>query len=173
VKPAHEGSSLGLAKVHAVDELPDAYARAAALDSKVIAETCIIGDELTCPLVGEGDDSEALPVIRIIPPDANYDFHNKYFSNDTQYLCPTGLDDSVNQKVQALSLAAYRALGCRSWGRADVMLDSRNGKPYLLEMNTSPGMTSHSLVPMAAKAVGVSYADLVLWLLSQTLGSKQ
>jgi D-alanine-D-alanine ligase len=173
VKPAHEGSSLGLTKVKTVDELPGAYAKAAALDSKVIAETCIIGDELTCPLVGEGDGSEALPVIRIIPPDANYDFHNKYFSNDTQYLCPTGLDDSVNQKVQALSLAAYRALGCRSWGRADVMLDSRNGKPYLLEMNTSPGMTSHSLVPMAAKAVGVSYADLVLWLLSQTLGSKQ
>lgn len=172
VKPAHEGSSLGLTKVKAVDELPDAYAKAAALDTKVIAETCIIGDELTCPLVGEGDKSEALPVIRIVPPDANYDFHHKYFSNDTQYLCPTGLDDSVNQKVQALSLAAYRALGCRTWGRADVMLDSRDGKPYLLEMNTSPGMTSHSLVPMAAKAIGISYADLVLWLLSQTLEVK-
>lgn len=171
VKPAHEGSSLGLTKVHAVDELPDAYARAAAMDSKVIAETCIIGDELTCPLVGEGDESEALPVIRIIPPNANYDFHNKYFSDDTQYLCPTGLDDLVNQKVQALSLAAYRALGCRIWGRADVMLDSA-GNTYLLEMNTSPGMTSHSLVPMAAKAAGVSYADLVLWLLSQTLEVK-
>jgi D-alanine-D-alanine ligase len=173
VKPVHEGSSLGLTKVKTVEELPDAYAKAAALDTKVIAETCIIGDELTCPLVGEGKSAEALPVIRIVPPDANYDFHNKYFSNDTQYCCPTGLDEAVNQKVQALALAAYRALGCRSWGRADVMLDSRDGTPYLLEMNTSPGMTSHSLVPMAAKAVGVSYADLVLWLLSQTMDPKQ
>jgi D-alanine-D-alanine ligase len=171
VKPAHEGSSLGLTKVKTVDELPTAYAKAAALDTKVIAETCIIGDELTCPLVGEGQSAEALPVIRIVPPDANYDFHNKYFSNDTQYLCPTGLDESINQEVQALALAAYRALGCRTWGRADVMLDA-NRKPFLLEMNTSPGMTSHSLVPMAAKAAGVSYADLVLWLLSQTMDPK-
>jgi D-alanine-D-alanine ligase len=106
-----------------------------------------------------------------VPPDANYDFHNKYFSNDTQYLCPTGLDESINREVQVLALAAYRALGCRTWGRADVMLDA-NRKPFLLEMNTSPGMTSHSLVPMAAKAAGVSYADLVLWLLSQTMDPK-
>jgi len=173
VKPAHEGSSLGLTKVKTVEELPGAYAKAAALDTKVIAETCIIGDELTCPLVGEGQSAEALPVIRIVPPDANYDFHNKYFSNDTQYCCPTGLDEAINQKVQTLALNAYRALGCRTWGRADVMLDGRDGTPYLLEMNTSPGMTSHSLVPMAAKAAGVSYADLVLWLLSQTMGSKK
>ena len=124
-------------------------------------------------MVGQGNTAEALPVIRIIPPEANYDFHNKYFSNDTQYLCPTGLDESVNEAVQALALAAYQALGCRTWGRADVMLDQSTGKPYLLEMNTSPGMTSHSLVPMAAKAAGVSYADLVLWLLSQTLGKQE
>lgn len=173
VKPAHEGSSLGLTKVKTVEALPEAYQKAAALDTKVIAETCIIGDELTCPLVGQGNTAEALPVIRIIPPEANYDFHNKYFSNDTQYLCPTGLDESVNEAVQALALAAYQALGCRTWGRADVMLDQSTGKPYLLEMNTSPGMTSHSLVPMAAKAAGVSYADLVLWLLSQTLGKQE
>ena len=169
VKPAHEGSSLGLTKVMSVDELPAAYQLAAGLDKKVIAETCIIGDELTCPLVGQGKSAEALPVIKIIPPQANYDFHNKYFSDETQYLCPTGLSDDVNIAVQALALAAYRALGCRAWGRADVMLDQKTGKPYLLEMNTSPGMTSHSLVPMAAKAAGIEYADLVLWVLSQTL----
>ncbi|MBU3632710.1 D-alanine--D-alanine ligase [Polynucleobacter sp. AP-Feld-500C-C5] len=173
VKPAHEGSSLGLTKVQSVDELPAAYQLAAGLDKKVIAETCIIGDELTCPLVGQGSNAEALPVIKIIPPQANYDFHNKYFSDETQYLCPTGLASEVNERVQALALAAYKALSCRTWGRADVMLDQKTGKPYLLEMNTSPGMTSHSLVPMAAKAAGIEYADLVLWLLSQTLEQKE
>ena len=173
VKPAHEGSSLGLTKVRSVDELPAAYQLAAGLDKKVIAETCIVGDELTCPLVGQGNTAEALPVIRIIPPQANYDFHNKYFSDETQYLCPTGLAPEVNAAVQDLALAAYKTLGCRTWGRADVMLDQATGKPYLLEMNTSPGMTSHSLVPMAAKAAGIEYADLVLWLLSQTLQQEE
>jgi D-alanine-D-alanine ligase len=173
VKPAHEGSSLGLTKVRSVDELPAAYQLAAGLDKKVIAETCIVGDELTCPLVGQGNMAEALPVIRIIPPQANYDFHNKYFSDETQYLCPTGLAPEVNAAVQDLALAAYKTLGCRTWGRADVMLDQKTGKPYLLEMNTSPGMTSHSLVPMAAKAAGIEYADLVLWLLSQTLQQEE
>jgi D-alanine-D-alanine ligase len=172
VKPAHEGSSLGLTKVKSVEDLPAAYKLAAGMDKKVIAETCIVGDELTCPLVGFGANAEALPVIKIIPPEANYDFHNKYFSNETKYLCPTGLAPEVNREVQELALAAYRALGCKTWGRADVMLDSNNGKPYLLEMNTSPGMTSHSLVPMAAKAAGVEYAELVLWVISQTLNSK-
>lgn len=172
VKPAHEGSSLGLTKVKSVEELPGAYQLAAAMDKKVIAETCIIGDELTCPLVGYGNDAEALPVIKIIPPQANYDFHHKYFSDETQYLCPTGLAPEVNSAVQDLALAAYRTLGCRAWGRADVMLDQKTGKPYLLEMNTSPGMTSHSLVPMAAKAAGVEYSELVLWVISQTLKGK-
>jgi D-alanine-D-alanine ligase len=173
VKPANEGSSLGLTKVKSVDDLPAAFQLAAGLDKKVIAETCIVGDELTCPLVGQGNSAEALPVIKIIPPQANYDFHNKYFSDETRYLCPTGLATEVNERVQELALAAYKALGCRTWGRADVMLDQKTGKPYLLEMNTSPGMTSHSLVPMAAKAAGIEYADLVLWLLSQTLQVKQ
>jgi len=172
VKPAHEGSSLGLTKVISVEELPTAYQLAAAMDKKVMAETCIIGDELTCPLVGNSNDAEALPVIKIIPPEANYDFHNKYFSDETKYLCPTDLAPAINIAVQELALAAYRALGCKTWGRADVMLDQKSGKPYLLEMNTSPGMTSHSLVPMAAKAAGVEYAELVLWVLSQTLNSK-
>lgn len=172
VKPAHEGSSLGLTKVKSVGELPAAYKLAAGMDKKVIAETCIVGDELTCPLVGFGANAEALPVIKIIPPEANYDFHNKYFSDETKYLCPTGLAPEVNKAVQELALASYRALGCKTWGRADVMLDQKTGKPYLLEMNTSPGMTSHSLVPMAAKAAGIEYAELVLWVISQTLKSK-
>jgi D-alanine-D-alanine ligase len=172
VKPAHEGSSLGLTKVKSVEELPVAYQLAAVMDKKVMAETCIIGDELTCSLVGNSNDAEALPVIKIIPPEANYDFHNKYFSDETKYLCPTDLAPEINIAVQELALAAYRALGCKTWGRADVMLDQKSGKPYLLEMNTAPGMTSHSLVPMAAKAAGVEYAELVLWVLSQTLNSK-
>lgn len=172
VKPAHEGSSLGLTKVKSVEELPAAYKLAAGMDKKVIAETCIVGDELTCPLVGFGANAEALPVIKIIPPEANYDFHNKYFSDETKYLCPTGLEPEVNKAVQELALASYRALGCKTWGRVDVMLDQKTGKPYLLEMNTSPGMTSHSLVPMAAKAAGVEYAELVLWVISQTLKNK-
>ena len=167
VKPAREGSSLGLSKVTNVADLPAAYEMAAKLDRDVMAEQCIIGEELTCPIVGDGANAQPLPVIRIVAPDSNYDYHNKYFSDDTRYLCPTGLDLSVEKKVQDLALSAYRALGCKGWGRADVMIDNQSGQPYLLEMNTAPGMTGHSLVPMAARAAGVEYADLVLWLLSK------
>jgi D-alanine-D-alanine ligase len=167
VKPAREGSSLGLSKVSKLEDLPAAYALAAKLDRDVMAEQCIIGEELTCPIVGDGESARALPVIRIVAPDSNYDYHNKYFSDDTKYLCPTGLDLALEEKVQELALSAYRALGCKGWGRADVMIDRATNQPYLLEMNTAPGMTSHSLVPMAAKAAGVEYADLVLWLLSK------
>jgi D-alanine-D-alanine ligase len=167
VKPAREGSSLGLSKVTKLEDLPAAYALAAKLDRDVMAEQCIIGEELTCPIVGDGEGARALPVIRIVAPDSNYDYHNKYFSDDTKYLCPTGLDLALEEKVQELALSAYRALGCKGWGRADVMIDRATNQPYLLEMNTAPGMTGHSLVPMAAKAAGVEYADLVLWLLSK------
>jgi D-alanine-D-alanine ligase len=167
VKPAREGSSLGLSKVTKLEDLPAAYALAAKLDRDVMAEQCIIGEELTCPIVGDGESARALPVIRIVAPDSNYDYHNKYFSDDTKYLCPTGLDLVLEEKVQELALSAYRALGCKGWGRADVMIDRETNQPYLLEMNTAPGMTGHSLVPMAAKAAGVEYADLVLWLLSK------
>lgn len=167
VKPAREGSSLGLSKVNSVDELPAAYALAAKLDRAVMAEQCIVGEELTCPIVGAGDSAQALPVIRIVAPSANYDYHNKYFSDDTRYLCPTGLSLDLERDVQELAVRAYQALGCQGWGRADVMIDGKTQKPYLLEMNTAPGMTSHSLVPMAAKAAGVDYPTLVMWLLSQ------
>ena len=172
VKPAHEGSSLGLSKVRRIEELPAAYALAAKLDRRVLAETCIVGPELTCPIVGQGESAQALPLIQIIPPEAGYDFHHKYFSDETQYRCPPGLDPELECQIQELAVSAYRALGCRMWGRVDVMLDAANqNSPYLLEMNTSPGMTSHSLVPMAAKADGVPYTDLVVWILSQTLRS--
>jgi D-alanine-D-alanine ligase len=167
VKPAREGSSLGLSKVTKPEDLPAAYALAAKLDRDVMAEQCIIGEELTCPIVGDGENARALPVIRIVAPDSNYDYHNKYFSDATKYLCPTGLDLALEVEVQELALSAYRALGCKGWGRADVMIDHQTNQPYLLEMNTAPGMTGHSLVPMAAKAAGVEYADLVLWLLSK------
>jgi D-alanine-D-alanine ligase len=167
VKPAREGSSLGLSKVSHASHLKAAFELAEKLDRDVMAEQCIIGDELTCPIVGDGENARALPVIRIVAPDSNYDYHNKYFSDDTRYLCPTGLDLRLEEEVQALALHAYRALGCMGWGRADVMIDNKTNKPYLLEMNTAPGMTSHSLVPMAAKAAGVDYADLVMWLLSK------
>lgn len=167
VKPAREGSSLGLSKVTHASDLKAAFDLAEKLDRDVMAEECIIGDELTCPIVGDGEHARALPVIRIIAPDSNYDYHNKYFSDDTRYLCPTGLDLRLEEEVQVLALNAYRAIGCMGWGRADVMIDNKTNKPYLLEMNTAPGMTSHSLVPMAAKAAGVDYADLVMWLLSK------
>ncbi len=167
VKPAREGSSLGFSKVTDASDLKAAFELAEKLDRDVMAEECIIGDELTCPIVGDGESARALPVIRIVAPNSNYDYHNKYFSDDTRYLCPTGLDLRLEEEVQALALNAYRALGCMGWGRADVMIDNKTNKPYLLEMNTAPGMTSHSLVPMAAKAAGVNYADLVMWLLSK------
>ncbi|WP_354685539.1 D-alanine--D-alanine ligase [Cupriavidus necator] len=161
VKPAREGSSIGLTKVTAADQMRAAFEKAAALDNDVIAETFIDGAELTCPIVGEGDSAEALPVIRIVAPEANYDYQNKYFTDDTQYLCPSGLDPEVEREVRALAVQAYRVLGCRGWARADLMLRA-DGTPFLLEMNTSPGMTGHSLVPMAARAVGISYEDFVL-----------
>ncbi|WP_423195946.1 MULTISPECIES: D-alanine--D-alanine ligase [unclassified Cupriavidus] len=166
VKPAREGSSIGLTKVTAADQMRAAYERAAALDLDVIAESFIDGAELTCPVVGEGASASALPVIKIVAPESNYDYQNKYFTDDTQYLCPSGLPAALEQEVQQLVVEAFRVLGCRGWARADVML-TRDGKPYLLEMNTSPGMTGHSLVPMAARAAGISYEDFVLQVVAQ------
>jgi D-alanine-D-alanine ligase len=160
VKPAHEGSTLGLTKVTAAEQLPQAYALAARFDRSVMAEEFIAGMELTCPVLGQGDDARALPVIRIIAPDANYDYQNKYFTNDTRYLCPCGLPSEQERAIQELVLESYRSLGCRGWSRADVMVRESDGQPFLLEINTSPGMTSHSLVPMSAKVAGMSYEDL-------------
>jgi len=169
VKPAREGSSLGLTKVKNRADLPAAYALAAKLDREVMAEQCIEGEELTCPMIGSGQQVLALPMIRIKAPEGNYDYHHKYVSNDTKYICPPGLEPQLEKVIEELAIRSYQVLGCSGWGRADVMIDQTTRQAYLLEMNTSPGMTSHSLVPMAAKQAGVSYENLVLWILHQTL----
>ncbi|MCU0941353.1 MAG: D-alanine--D-alanine ligase [Hydrogenophaga sp.] len=162
VKPVREGSTIGLTKVTRPDECADAYALAARQDPMVMCEQFIAGDEVTCPVLGTGDSAEALPVIRIVAPDGNYDYQNKYFTDDTKYLVPCGLPAGEEAAIQALVLQAFRTLGCRGWARADVMIDGATRKPYLLEINTSPGMTGHSLVPMSARAVGIAYEDLCL-----------
>jgi len=165
VKPAREGSSIGVTKVAGYSGMIAAVEAAGKLDADVLCEQCIEGDEVTCPVMGSGESAMALPIIRIVAPQGNYDYQHKYFTNDTQYLVPCGLPAGEEAAIQALVLKAYRVLGCRGWGRVDVMIDGKSRKPYLLEINTSPGMTSHSLVPMSAKAAGISYEDLCLTLL--------
>jgi D-alanine-D-alanine ligase len=162
VKPAREGSSIGVVKVAGYSGMVDAVAQAAQMDADVLCEQFISGDEVTCPVLGTGDDARALPVIRIVAPEGNYDYQNKYFTDTTQYLVPCGLPAGEEAAIQALVLKAYRLLGCRGWGRVDVMIDGQTRQPYLLEINTSPGMTGHSLVPMSARAAGISYEDLCL-----------
>jgi D-alanine-D-alanine ligase len=177
VKPPREGSSIGISKVTGYSQMQDAVLLAAQYDADVLCEEFIEGIEVTCPVLGEGDGARALPVIRIDAPDGNYDFEHKYFSEDTGYRCPSGLPPEEEAEIQRLTLAAYRTLGCRGWGRADLMLRTSGSKadrqPFLLEMNTSPGMTGHSLVPMSARAAGISYEQLCVGLLqAATLDSK-
>jgi D-alanine-D-alanine ligase len=165
VKPAHEGSSFGVSRVRGCSEMWDAVQLAAGYDSQVLCEEFIDGDEVTCTVLGEGHGAVVLPVIRIQAPDGNYDFEHKYHSDDTRYLCPSGLPVALEAEIQRITLAAYRVLGCRGWGRADLMVRASDQQPFLLEMNTSPGMTGHSLVPIAARAAGISYESLCLGLL--------
>jgi D-alanine-D-alanine ligase len=165
VKPAREGSSIGLTKVSQRAGMAQAVAQAAQLDADILCEQFISGDEVTCPVLGTGAGARALPVIRIVAPDGNYDYQNKYFTDTTQYLVPCGLPDGEEAAIQQLVLKAYRTLNCRGWARADVMIDKSTRKPYLLEINTSPGMTGHSLVPMSARAAGIGYEDLCIELL--------
>jgi len=161
VKPANEGSTLGLTKVTAVKQLPAAYELAAKKYHDIaLAEQFIDGPEYTASVLGD----EALPLIRIEAPKGNYDYQNKYFTDDTKYHCPSGLAPKPEAALKALALQAFRVAGCSGWGRIDLMLDSRK-KPWLLEVNTVPGMTDHSLVPMAARAAGLSYPDLCLRIL--------
>jgi len=166
VKPVREGSTIGLTKVTSADQCEAAYALAAKQDPMVMCEQFIAGDEVTCPVLGTGESASALPVIRIVAPEGNYDYQNKYFTDDTQYLVPCGLPEGEEAAIQALVLKAFRTLDCRGWARADVMIDAATRKPYLLEINTSPGMTGHSLVPMSARAAGISYEDLCVQLLA-------
>jgi len=161
VKPANEGSTLGLTKVTAAAQLPTAYVLAAKkYRDTALAESFVDGPEYTAGILGD----TVLPLIRIEAPQGNYDYLHKYFSDDTQYLCPCGLPPAREATLKALSLEAFRLLGCSGWGRVDFMLDAA-GKPWLLEVNTSPGMTGHSLVPIAARAVGISYEELCLKIL--------
>jgi D-alanine-D-alanine ligase len=166
VKPPREGSSIGVTKVKGYSEMQDAVTLSAQYDPDVLCEEFIEGEEVTCPVLGDGAGATALPVIRIVAPEGAYDYQNKYFTDDVHYLVPSGLPEEEEQEIQRLVVAAYRALGCRGWGRADLMIRASDRKPFLLEMNTSPGMTSHSLVPMAARATGMSYAELCVAILA-------
>jgi D-alanine-D-alanine ligase len=160
VKPASEGSSIGMSKVRAAAKLEQAYRLAAKYDPVVIAEQFIDGIELTGAILGD----RALPLIKLETPRDFYDYDAKYVSDDTRYIVPCGLPAKKEQELQELCLTAFGSLGCSGWGRVDLMLN-RRGRPYLLEVNTSPGMTDHSLVPMAARAIGMSYEDLCLKIL--------
>jgi len=160
MKPVREGSTIGLTKVMRIADLPAAYDLAAKYDDLVIAEEFIAGQELTASVLGE----VALPLIRIEAPQGNYDYQNKYFTDDVRYHCPSGVRAEVEDEIRKLALKSFRVLGCRGWGRADVMLRP-DGTFSFLEMNTSPGMTSHSLVPMAAKATGMPYPELCVRIL--------
>ncbi|NHC62605.1 D-alanine--D-alanine ligase [Paenalcaligenes suwonensis] len=164
MKPQHEGSTVGFSKIDHVEQIPAGYALAARFDH-VLAERFIKGRELTVPVLGVGEGARALPVIEIVAPGGNYDFEHKYISNDTQYFCPADLPEALSLEIREITRQAFLALNCEGWARADFMLDDEN-RPWLLEINTSPGMTSHSLVPMAAKAEGISYADLCVQILS-------
>jgi D-alanine-D-alanine ligase len=166
VKPSREGSTIGLTKVMSQEQCEQAYALASRYDPEVLCEQFIEGDETTCPVVGPTDGARALPVIRIVAPGGNYDYENKYFTDDTKYHCPSGLPEAEEREIQRIVEKAYRVLQCRGWARADIMIRASDRKPFLLEINTSPGMTGHSLVPMSARAAGVSYEDLCLQILA-------
>lgn len=156
VKPACEGSSVGISKVTDAGALKAAYRKAVEHDSLVLAEQFVGGGEYTVAILGE----EALPVVKIEPKGEFYDYEAKYLRDDTAYLCPCGLSAAKEQEMQQLALQAFRVLGCRGWGRIDILLDGE-ARPYLLEANTVPGMTDHSLVPMAASAAGIDFDELV------------
>jgi D-alanine-D-alanine ligase len=166
VKPPREGSSIGITKVAGYSDMAEAVKLAAQYDPDVLCEEFIEGEEVTCPVLGQGSSAQALPVIRIVAPEGKYDYQNKYFTDDTSYLCPSGLPEAEEREIQRIVVAAYQALGCRGWGRADLMIRASDRQPFLLEMNTSPGMTGHSLVPMSAKAAGISYEQLCVLLLA-------
>jgi D-alanine-D-alanine ligase len=166
VKPPHEGSSIGVTKVAGYSQMLGAVELAARHDAEVLCEEFIEGEEVTCPVIGSGADARALPVVKIVAPEGAYDYQNKYFTDEVKYLVPSGLPAAEEAEIRRLVLAAFRALGCRGWGRADLMIRASDRRPFLLEMNTSPGMTSHSLVPKSAAAAGIPYEALCVQLLA-------
>lgn len=167
VKPANEGSSIGITKVKKTGDLRAAYLLAAKADPLVIAEKFVGGGEYTVGILGE----TPLPIVRIVPKNEFYDYEAKYLRDDTEYLCPCGLSVAKEAQIQQEALQAFRTVGCKGWGRVDFLMDNA-GNHYFLELNTSPGMTDHSLVPMAAKAAGISFDELVMKILSMTLGDE-
>lgn len=172
LKAPHEGSTIGISKIESPQAMQAGFDDCARYDDTVLAEAFIRGRELTVPVMGAGRDARALPVVEIRAPQGNYDYEHKYFSDDTEYLCPAPLDDALTTRIQALAVQAYNALGCTGWARVDFMLRAPDDEPFLLEINASPGMTGHSLVPMSARATGLSYEDLCLQVLaSATLDS--
>jgi D-alanine-D-alanine ligase len=169
VKPANEGSSIGITKVKNKGALEAAYLLAAKADPLVIAEQFIGGGEYTVGILEDAKTGlKALPIVKIVPKNEFYDYEAKYLRNDTEYLCPCGLSAEKEAKIQEEALQAFRAIGCTGWGRVDFLMDEA-GVHYFLEVNTSPGMTDHSLVPMAAKAAGISFDALVIKILEMTL----
>ena len=166
LKAPHEGSTIGIRKVTAQADAEAGFALCAKYDKVVLAEEFVTGRELTVAVLGTGAAARALPVIEIRVPQGDYDYEHKYFSNDTQYLCPAPLDTVLTQQIQDLAVRAFNAIGCKGWSRVDFMLRATDDKPFLLEINTSPGMTGHSLVPMSAKATGMSYEDLCVEILA-------
>ncbi len=168
VKPANEGSSIGITKVKQKGGLKPAWILACKADSLVIAEQFIGGGEYTVGILGE----KPLPIVRIVPKNEFYDYEAKYLRNDTEYLCPCGLSAEKEAQIQAEALQAFLAVGCKGWGRVDFLMDE-SGNHYFLEVNTSPGMTDHSLVPMAAKAAGITFDELVIKILVMTLDAKK
>ena len=165
VKPPREGSSIGVTKVSGYSEMQDAVELSARYDPDVLCEEFIEGLEVTCPVLGEGRSARTLPIVLISAPAGAYDYQNKYFTDVVQYQCPSGLPEVEEREIARIVLAAYQGLGCRGWARADLMIRARDRKPFLLEMNSSPGMTGHSLVPMSAKAAGISYQNLCVQIL--------
>lgn len=166
LKPPHEGSTIGITKVQDAAQMSAAYALAGQFDETVLAEAFITGRELTVAVLGRGAAAYALPIVEIVAPCGNYDYQNKYFTDDTRYYCPAELSPQLTQKISQMAVQAYRAVGCEGWARVDVLLRESDQEAFLLEINTSPGMTGHSLVPMAARAVGISYEDLCLEILA-------
>lgn len=166
LKPPHEGSTIGITKVNNRNELVAAYQTAAKFDDMVLAEQFIQGRELTIAILGKGRDAQALPIVEIIAPQGNYDYQNKYFTDDTKYVCPADFPASLTTQIQAMAVAAYNALECEGWARVDALVRESDQQVFLLEINTSPGMTGHSLVPMAARAINLSYEDLCVQLIS-------
>jgi len=166
VKPPREGSSIGITKVAGYSQMQGAVELAAQYDADVLCEEFIQGEEVTCAVLGQGQAARALPVVKIVAPEGAYDYQNKYFTEVVNYQVPCGLAQAEELEIQRIVVQAYRTLGCRGWGRADLMIRASDRKPFLLEMNTSPGMTTHSLVPMAAKAAGMSYEALCVDILS-------